>query len=63
MSDVDYAAALQRERGMYLAQGRKDRAAEVDAELAKLGVDPVEETAERSAPEAAVRRSRRSKTE
>lgn len=59
MKDAEYAAALQRERDMYLAQGRKDRAAEVDAELARLGVVPVETVADAAAPEAAVRRGRR----
>lgn len=31
-------AALKRERAMYVAAGKDERAAEVDAELARLGV-------------------------
>jgi len=59
MSDDGYAVALQRERDMYARSGRKDRTAEVDAELARLGVVPVETAADAAAAEAAVRRGRR----
>lgn len=59
---MDYESALQRERDMYLAQGRKDRAAEVDAELKKLGVTPIEEAADDTAPEKAVARPRKSRS-
>lgn len=58
MDDDGYNAALARERNMYLAQGRKDRAAEVDAELKRLGVAPVKE-ATVAPPERAVRRGRK----
>lgn len=61
MADTDYAAALQRERDHYLASGRKDRAAQVDAELARLGVVPVEVAADSGAPETAVARPKRAR--
>lgn len=38
---------------MYLAQGRKDRAAEVAAELARHGVTPVVAAVDPGAPEVA----------
>lgn len=38
MTPTEYAAALVKERDGYLAKGKDDRAAEVEAELARLGV-------------------------
>lgn len=35
-----YVAALLRERAGYLAYGRRERAADVDAELKRLGIKP-----------------------
>lgn len=56
MDRDSYAAALQRERAGYLAAGKNDRAAQVDAELKHLGVAPIEEAAASDAPEQATAR-------
>jgi len=56
--DTAYAAALQREYDMYVAQGRKDRAADVAAELNRIGLAPIE-TADAAPAEKAVARPRK----
>lgn len=50
MSDSELAA-LQREHDMYVRQGRKDRAAEVAAELKRRGVTPVVASVAPGSPE------------
>ena len=42
MADDRYVAALRREREGYVRRGLKDRVAEVDAELKRVGMKPPE---------------------